>query len=148
MPMNSKLLPKASKQESLITVKKSDNANSLELEENVDDPPPVNPFSMTSAVRKKPAGGKEESSQEGSGSKLEFKILGINGYHNCFICNGVGRNNKDGIGLSFKDIPTLKEHYARCIYNESKYFNFVSPGEGNTAKDVVAATVVDTVVDT
>eukprot|EP00092_Neocalanus_flemingeri_P019384 GFUD01020998.1.p1 GENE.GFUD01020998.1~~GFUD01020998.1.p1 ORF type:complete len:822 (+),score=261.57 GFUD01020998.1:62-2527(+) len=116
-------------------IKKKEIVNSFELEETVDNPASVNPFTMTSSAKKKPVNRNEESSQEEYEKSPEFKILGINGYHNCFICNGVGKNNKDGIGISFKDIPTLKEHYARCIYNESKYFHFVSPGEGNTAVD-------------
>ena len=136
--INPKLLKEDNKKDKTTTViKKSDISISFELEENVDDPGQINPFSVTSAVKKKPATASknEECSQKVDGNSPEFRILGINGYHNCFICNGVGRNNKDGIGLSFKDIPTLKEHYARCIYNERKYFDFVSPGEGNMAED-------------
>jgi len=34
--------------------------------------------------------------------------------------------------LSFKDIPRLKEHYSKCLYNESKYVKFVPPGDHNS----------------
>ena len=123
----------ANKKESTANVIKYRAA--LELEEAADDPAPVNPFTVTNVGRKLPTSRTEDPTKEQAVTNPQFKLLGINGYHNCFICNGVGRNNKDGIGLSFKDIPTLKEHYARCIYNERKYFDFVSPGEGNTAED-------------
>merc|ERR1719369_502780 len=50
------------------------------------------------------------------------------GLHNCHLCNG---SNKDGQALSLKDLPRLKEHYTKCLYNESKYVKFVPPGENN-----------------
>jgi len=55
-------------------------------------------------------------------------FLGEDGQHNCFLCNG----SKEGQGLSFKDLPRLKEHYAKCLYNESKYIQFVPPNDHNS----------------
>ena len=61
--------------------------------------------------------------------------MGPNGRHHCFLCYKDGSSNKEGMNLSFKEMPALKEHYSRCFYQEGIFPNFISPGAGNTAAD-------------
>jgi len=59
------------------------------------------------------------------------------GHHDCVLCGGQGQTNKDGIGLSFKDVNTLKEHYSRCLYVErlDTYSELIPPGSENAEPD-------------
>ena len=59
--------------------------------------------------------------------------LGPDGRHHCFLCYKDGSSNKEGMNLSFKEMPALKEHYSRCFYQEGIFPNFISPGAENTA---------------
>lgn len=56
-------------------------------------------------------------------------FFGKDGFHKCFLCHGT---KKDGLGLSLKDLPKLKEHYSKCLYDECKFVKFVPPGTHNS----------------
>jgi len=55
--------------------------------------------------------------------------------HNCVICNGNGRHDKEGrnhnIGSGLHD---LKYHYAACVYDEGDLMAYVDHGQGKNKK--------------
>eukprot|EP00092_Neocalanus_flemingeri_P016646 GFUD01018009.1.p1 GENE.GFUD01018009.1~~GFUD01018009.1.p1 ORF type:complete len:580 (-),score=159.68 GFUD01018009.1:202-1941(-) len=66
--------------------------------------------------------------------KTEGTSLGprVDKIHNCLICNGPGKSNKDGRKLNLgSGLQELKYHYSVCVYNEGGLVPFIDPGQGS-----------------
>jgi len=56
----------------------------------------------------------------------------IDRVHNCLVCGGQGKANKEGRNLNFGEgLQDSKYHYAVCYYNEGAFMELVDPGELN-----------------
>merc|ERR1719508_455683 len=131
----------SSKNTTSLTIVKTESSSNVTVEENIIEFAKKSDESLSNTVE-----SRTSKTQKQTFAKMPRKIvarkslppssgnslLGKDGVHNCFLCNVSGVSNKEGHGLSFKDLPRLKEHYAKCIYNESKYVKFVPPGDQNS----------------
>jgi len=92
-------------------------------EEDVDDPSSVSPPSST------PKTPKVEPKLEDSPPLPTPRIDRV---HNCLVCGGQGKANKEGRNLNMAEgLQDSKYHYAVCYYNEGAFREFVDPGQEN-----------------
>ena len=113
----------------------------LESEEEVDDPSsltsedPVetkpNPYNLNPplSVAVQPPAVRTKLKEE---EKETFVPPRVDKMHNCLLCGGYGKNNKDGrnmnLGTGLKD---LMYHYAICFYERHKFQGFIDSGSAN-----------------
>eukprot|EP00092_Neocalanus_flemingeri_P007412 GFUD01008004.1.p1 GENE.GFUD01008004.1~~GFUD01008004.1.p1 ORF type:complete len:555 (+),score=150.79 GFUD01008004.1:62-1666(+) len=91
-------------------------------DEDVDDPGAVSPPHNSKPPKVEP---KAEDSPP-------LPTPRIDRVHNCLVCGGQGKANKEGRNLNMGDgMQDLKYHYAVCYYNEGAFMDLVDPGEEN-----------------
>ena len=91
-------------------------------EEAVDDPTPVSPPRIRLPT-------KSESKTENSPPLPTPRIDRV---HNCIVCGGQGKANKEGRNLNMGEgLQDMKYHYAVCYYNQGVFRDLVDPGELN-----------------
>merc|ERR1719228_81108 len=96
-------------------------------EEDVDDP--LSSFDGVSPPRISKPMKMEEPVRENSPPLPPPKFARV---HNCLVCRGQGRANKEGRNLNFADgLQDTKYHYAVCYYNVGAFMEFVDPGDIN-----------------
>jgi len=113
-----------------LTVVKTESSGDVTVEETVSNIGVAEVAAMATKTPKKittPTPRKVFAKKSTPGTSLVK-----DGPHDCYHCKGIGEGNTDGKGLSFKDVPRLKEHYAKCLYNGSRYSPFVPPGPNNS----------------
>jgi len=101
----------------------------LENSEDVDDPTEPEQLPIKAVLPKKMGVFPKASVK----SEVEFKakIHKVDKVHSCLICNGPGKNNKEGKNLNLgSGIKDLKYHYGMCVYAEGGFMNYVDHGQG------------------
>jgi len=106
-----------------ISPSRSSLSRSTREDEDVDDPTSVSPTqSAFKALKVEP---KREESPPPPPPRMD-KV------HNCLVCGGLGKANKEGRNLNFGEgLQDLKYHYAVCYYNEGAFKELVDPGSIN-----------------
>ena len=110
-----------------------------ETEEDVDDPSSLetkpDPYQLnpTPSLVARPLAVTSVFSLKCKEEKKEtFIPPRVDKIHNCLLCGGYGKNNKDGrnmnLGSGLKD---LMYHYAICFYERHKFQGFIDPGIAN-----------------
>ena len=92
-------------------------------DEDVDDPSPaVSPPQTSKPPKVEP---KTEDSPP-------LPTPRIDRVHNCLVCGGQGKANKEGRNLNMGEgLQDLKYHYAVCYFNEGAFMDLVDPGHEN-----------------
>jgi len=93
-------------------------------EEDIDDPVPVSPPRHFNPPKIEPRAQQESSPP--------LPTPRIDRVHNCLVCGGQGKSNKEGRNLNMGEgLQDLKYHYAVCYYSEGVFRDLVDPGEIN-----------------
>merc|ERR1719290_667167 len=104
----------------------SGNMGKENLDENVDDPPPVLPVKPARAAKKLPQ-VQVQPRVEVAAAEKAYTGPRIDKVHNCLLCEA-----KEGRNLSFgSGLMELRNHYSVCLYNRGKFKSVADPREGN-----------------
>jgi len=98
-------------------------------DEDVDDPSPKTVKSSgDQSFNEKVRGGSKKADSPPVAPPRIDRI------HQCLVCGGQGKANKEGRNLNMGDgLQDMKYHYAVCYYNQGNFREFIDPGNENLA---------------
>ena len=103
----------------------------LENSEDVDNPTVPVQFPVKPVLSKKMGLISSASVKSEMKGELKAKIHKVDKVHSCLICNGPGKNSKEGRNLNLgSGIKDLKYHYGMCVYAEGGFMDYVDHGQG------------------